>query len=702
MDGDLSIWDMYIKANLARPQNVSQLWKWAKTADNVRSLRFFEAKKVFTLKSMEKNSSKDIEEERQELVEWIGDCKEELICIRSDELQNEDDFEESMEELQIKFTHLLNKLHETKQQLLQRHQQRYDKVKESVKSQQQLLQQTLRTLTNTLEDCDIKCDKQEVQDTLSSIPEFTEIEYNRYEIDLVPLKKEITKLSRESVQRRHRAGTDSKQLLDFKVFSEFKNDDEVDNDHEDEVDQEPDERDEVSEEHPITERPSLHIEPSYDLNFITEDVEQDELKQQATPHDLFSPTSPFTHHPRLSNPFSNDLTLRLHVQAPSLGSLHSADENELPFTSLLSPSSTLSVHRVSQKKKKKKKVKRKDFQFLSVIGRGTFGKIVLVKKKADGIKYAMKVLKKTQIIALKQEDNINTEIRVLKTIKHPFLLRAHYVFQTESKIYLALDYYRFGDLMSHLKLKRKFSEMEAKHIISEVGLAIGALHSHGIVYRDLKPENLLMDAKGHICLCDFGLCKKVGLGTMSTFCGTPDYLAPEILKRDEYDKNVDWWSYGILLFELIVGIVPFYSASNMQMYNKIKEQKLMFPSYVNGECRDLISKLLNRDPSERLGAADDVNDIRKHAWFEDINWVKILEKQIEPPYRPGMANRAQSECDSDYDESNNNNMEYTDHDNDYDNQIDSNSMDGLDRRSLELTPTPTPRLDKGILANYAI
>ena len=315
----------------------------------------------------------------------------------------------------------------------------------------------------------------------------------------------------------------------------------------------------------------------------------------------------------------------------------------------------------------------------------------------------MKVLKKTQIIAQQQEDNINTEIKVLKNIKHPFLLRAHYVFQTESKIYLVLDYYRYGDLMSHLKLKKKFTEIETKHIISEVALAIGCLHSGGIVYRDLKPENLLMDALGHICLCDFGLCKKLDRNdTMTTFCGTPDYLAPEILRRDAYDKMVDWWSYGILLFELIVGIVPFYSSSNMKMYQKIKEQKLMFPSYLSEDLEDLIRKLLNRDPTQRLGCNQDINDIRQHLWFNDMDWIKLKKKEIEPPYRPGIyrpnTNNTLLSTDDEqyYSDYNNNKSIYTDHDNDYDQNIGYNH----DINNMELTPTPN--LDKGLLVNYAI
>ena len=166
--------------------------------------------------------------------------------------------------------------------------------------------------------------------------------------------------------------------------------------------------------------------------------------------------------------------------------------------------------------------------------------------------------------------------------------------------------------------------------------------------------------------------------------GTPDYLAPEILDRKAYDKNVDWWSFGILTFELIVGIVPFYSSSNMEMYQKIKTQRLMFPSWVTNECKDMITLLLNRNAKERLGADNDVADIRKHAWFESIDWIKLLKKEIKPPYHPGMQNREDSD-DGLY-------TTDVDHDNDYD-------------TNRELIPTPMPQpshLDNGLLANYAI
>jgi len=281
-----------------------------------------------------------------------------------------------------------------------------------------------------------------------------------------------------------------------------------------------------------------------------------------------------------------------------------------------------------------KKLQAKDFTFMSVIGRGTFGKIILVKKKSNNNIYAMKILKKHQIIENGQEKNVNAEREVLKSMQHPFLMQLRYAFQTESKLYLVLDYYRGGELMFHLKKKRRFSEVEAKFITCQITLALGHLHSNGFVYRDLKPENILLDDKGNCCLCDFGLCKNIEGDSTDTFCGTPEYLAPEIVRKLPYDKNVDWWSLGILIFELTVGIVPFFASSNMAIYKKITDAPLMMASYIPNNGQDLIRALLQRDVTQRLGWKRDVEDIKKHEWFKDIDWTKVLNKEIEPPYVP--------------------------------------------------------------------
>lgn len=175
----------------------------------------------------------------------------------------------------------------------------------------------------------------------------------------------------------------------------------------------------------------------------------------------------------------------------------------------------------------------------------------------------------------------------------------------------------------------------ARIYIAEIGSALGHLHSLGVVYRDLKPENILLDDNGHVCLTDFGLSKDINPNDKAhTFCGTPEYLAPEIVTGAGHDKMVDWWALGILLYELTVGIPPFYSQNVNEMYNKIQHGVLRFPPFLSEHCKSLIVGLLNRDPKKRLGAVHDFDDIKSHPFFAPIDWDKLMKKQIDVPYKP--------------------------------------------------------------------
>jgi len=193
-------------------------------------------------------------------------------------------------------------------------------------------------------------------------------------------------------------------------------------------------------------------------------------------------------------------------------------------------------------------------------------------------------------------------------------------------------------LFFHLKKKRRFTEEQGRFFVAEVGMALGHLHANEIVYRDLKPENILLDQVGHICLTDFGLSKELGDGKdATTFCGTPEYLAPEIVKNKGHGKAVDWWSLGILLYELTVGIPPFYSQNIHEMYRKIQEAPLLFPPTLTNNCRDLAQKLLERDPEKRLGSGvGDFNDIQKHQFFKELDFEGLYNKEVEPPYNPNV------------------------------------------------------------------
>jgi serine/threonine protein kinase len=210
-----------------------------------------------------------------------------------------------------------------------------------------------------------------------------------------------------------------------------------------------------------------------------------------------------------------------------------------------------------------------------------------------------------------------------------------YAFQSKDKLYFVLDYFQGGELFFHLKNNRRFEEDVARIYVGEIALALGHLHSLAVIYRDLKPENILLDDNGHVCLTDFGLSKDVDPQDKAhTFCGTPEYLAPEIVTGAGHDKAVDWWSLGILLYELTVGIPPFYSQNVNEMYNKIQHGVLRFPPFLSENCKSLIVALLNRDPKKRLGSREDVEDVKAHPFFEDIDFDKMMKKEIDPPYQP--------------------------------------------------------------------
>lgn len=291
-----------------------------------------------------------------------------------------------------------------------------------------------------------------------------------------------------------------------------------------------------------------------------------------------------------------------------------------------------------------------DFELLKVLGRGAFGKVMQVRKKDGGQVFAMKILKKAAIIGRNQVEHTKAERKILETLQHPFLMTLRFAFQSKEKLYLVLDYYQGGELFFHLKDQRRFSEEVARIYVAEIAMAFGHLHSHDIIYRDLKPENILLDNDGHVCLTDFGLAKEVKKGeSTQTFCGTPEYLAPEIICANGHDKAVDWWSLGILLYELTVGIPPFYSQNVNEMYQKIQQGVLRFPPFLSEECKSLIVGLLNRKPDERLGSVNDFDDVKDHAFFQGLKnhayfttgnsekmemWDAVFGKKLNPAFKP--------------------------------------------------------------------
>lgn len=282
------------------------------------------------------------------------------------------------------------------------------------------------------------------------------------------------------------------------------------------------------------------------------------------------------------------------------------------------------------------KVCLEDFELIRVIGKGSFGKVTLVKKKTDNELYAMKVLSKPNIIKRKQVEHTKTERRILGTINHPFIVKLHYAFQTEAKLFFVLDYAAGGELFYHLSRMKKFTEPMTRFYAAEIALALDALHSHDVVYRDLKPENILLDEEGHIKLADFGLAKEGVHGAAegaNSLCGTPEYLSPEVLDRAGHGTAVDWWNLGMVTYEMLTGLPPWYTTDRDKLFERLRSAPLKFPFYVTRLSAMLISALLNRNPLERLGANGGA-EIRSHPFFATIDWDALYRRQIPPPFNP--------------------------------------------------------------------
>ncbi|KIS71219.1 cAMP-dependent protein kinase catalytic subunit [Mycosarcoma maydis] len=280
-----------------------------------------------------------------------------------------------------------------------------------------------------------------------------------------------------------------------------------------------------------------------------------------------------------------------------------------------------------------------DFEVVETLGTGTFGRVLLVRLKdrdvADRSAYfALKVLAKTDVIKLKQVSHINSERCILTKVDHPFLVNMIASFQDSKNCYMLMEYVVGGEIFSYLRRAGHFSADVARFYISTIVLAIEYLHSNKVVYRDLKPENLLIDSNGYTKITDFGFAKEVEDRTW-TLCGTPEYLAPEIIQCSGHGSAVDWWSLGILLFEMLAGYPPFYDPNPILIYEKILAGNLVFPEEIDPLSRDLISSLLTADRSRRLGnLRGGANDVKNHPWFHGVDWKALQEGRILPPIVP--------------------------------------------------------------------
>ncbi|OAG24115.1 serine/threonine-protein kinase SCH9 [Alternaria alternata] len=284
-----------------------------------------------------------------------------------------------------------------------------------------------------------------------------------------------------------------------------------------------------------------------------------------------------------------------------------------------------------------------DFEILKLIGKGTFGQVFQVRKRDTRRIYAMKVLSKKVIVQKKEVAHTLGERNILvrtAMADSAFIVGLKFSFQTPSDLYFVTDYMSGGELFWHLQREGRFQEGRAKFYIAELILALQHLHEHNIVYRDLKPENILLDANGHIALCDFGLSKAnlTENATTNTFCGTTEYLAPEVLLDEHgYTKMVDFWSLGVLVFEMCCGWSPFYAEDTQQMYKNIAFGKVRFPrDALSTEGRNFVKGLLNRNPKHRLGATRDAEELKAHPFFADIDWDALGKKNVVPPFKPKL------------------------------------------------------------------
>lgn len=303
-----------------------------------------------------------------------------------------------------------------------------------------------------------------------------------------------------------------------------------------------------------------------------------------------------------------------------------------------------------------KKVNADSFEVLSVLGRGYFGKVTLVRHKENDKLYAMKTIKKSHIFKKRKVNNVLTERNILIQVDHPFIVNFYYAFQTSKKFYLIMEYIPGGELFTHIR-NNVFNEKDTILYLAEIALALDYLHSIGIIYRDLKPENVLFNAEGHIKLTDFGLSKQISLqefnSQTTTFCGTFEYMAPEmitinnpeIVDQDESDSSssslssysfeIDWWSFGILAYEMLFGKTPFYNKNQMKMLKSIVEREVSFPKNATLVQKDFISKFLQKDPSVRA----DFKNMKSHPFWDNLDFNEVLEGNVRSSCNPSLLSK---------------------------------------------------------------
>lgn len=278
-----------------------------------------------------------------------------------------------------------------------------------------------------------------------------------------------------------------------------------------------------------------------------------------------------------------------------------------------------------------------DFDTLAVVGTGTFGRVHLVKEKNAERFFALKVMSIPDVIRLKQEQHVHNEKAVLAEVSHPFLIKLFWTGHDARFLYMLLEFAPGGELFSYLRARGRFPAAAGLFYSAEIVCALDYLHGRAVVYRDLKPENVLLDRDGHVKLTDFGFAKKLADRTW-TLCGTPEYLAPEVIQSKGHGRAVDWWALGILIFEMLSGFPPFFDDNPFGIYQKILAGKIDFPRHLDFSAKDLIKKLLVVDRTRRLGnMKNGAEDVKRHRWFRTVDWDGVPQRKLKPPIVPKLS-----------------------------------------------------------------